>query len=116
MNEASRSELERMLEGLGAREASGSHDPGATGAFISRVRRRRRARVAKQACSGLLAVVLVGAVAVLGWRTPGDPSVSAPTYAALEGPALPIGNTGGPVPPIRAGIRLDDPLALTLLQ
>ncbi len=121
MNDETRSDLEARLDALGELEIATASDIGSESLFIGRVRRRRRVLVAMRSAAGMAAVVVLAGVIEFGWReAPGHPMMEAapqtPVYAAMDLPGLPVGQTGGPVPPIRAGIRMDDPMAIALLQ
>lgn len=102
-----------LLDTLGGRGSAGEPPR----AFIGRVRRRRLVRRATQG-AGAATVVLVAVAALLSVRLPGPEGSGDPswTYAEVRWPPMPDGNTGGPVLPIRAGIRPTDPMALSLLQ
>ena len=104
------SELEQMLGEISAQSA-GEAPP----TFIGRVRRRRRARLAIRggATLGVITLVVVGADLM---RTSPTPAPERERYASADWPAIPIGNTGGPVAPIRAWTRPTDPIAASLLQ
>jgi hypothetical protein len=100
-----------LLERLGGRGTPGE----APRAFIGRVRRRRLARRATRAAGAAAAVVLATYVGILFLRPP-TPAGPAWTYTDVQWPPMPELNTGGPVLPIRAGIRATDPMATSLLQ
>lgn len=110
------SDLKTMLDALGS--SDGSRDAAPPPAFIGRVRRRRAARVATRLAAGVLVLAMFASVFLINrpGAAPADGPGKVPTYAAVEWPPLPEGHTGGPVMPIRAGMRLDDPLAASLLQ
>ncbi len=99
-----------LLETLGGRGTAGE----APRAFIGRVRRRRLVRRATRAAA-VLAVVLTGSVGFM-IMNPSAPRSDVWTYSDVQWPPMPELNTGGPVLPIRAGIRATDPMAISLLQ
>lgn len=109
--------LESMLDTL-ARTGESAGEPPA--AFIGRVRRRRLVRRATRAGAGVLVMTVVAGVFFVS--RPGDGGApltrpdTTPMFATIEWPPLPDGLTGGPVAPIRAGIRPTDPMAVALLQ
>lgn len=102
-----------LLDTLGDRGSPGE----APRAFIGRVRRRRLVRRATRA-AGAAGALMVAVAAFLSWGllNPATPPGPAWTYTDVQWPPMPEVNTGGPVLPIRAGIRPTDPMAMSLLQ
>ncbi len=109
--EAIEHEMAPLLDALG----SGGKPGEPPRAFMGRVRRRRLIRRATRATGAVVVVVLATSIGlrILPTSTPSQPTW---TYAEVRWPPMSDVKTGGPVLPIRAGIRPTDPMAISLLQ
>lgn len=117
MNSDTNPNLESLLDTFGT--VSPGHSRGATpqppAVFIGRVRRRRMVRhVTRMTGAAAVAVLAVG----IAWISRSETPAQAPawTYTPVVWPPTPSSGTGGPVEPLRAGIRPDDPRALAIIQ